>query len=266
MRNKVWGTVLLAVTLGVYGVFGAGVAAASGEIANSMVESSVIPYPSGFDTTKEGASAYQGIGNVKNSPYYTKLDFYHMKSSETLTILTNYKTYQQTTEITCGPAAALTVLYHFDNTSWNELEIAKIMGTKPEVGTDTKGMVTFFKKIGWDVKSSLTSAGKDGTTFASPKEFKDFVVGNLKENTPVLVENIDWGGHWRAIIGYDTLGTDTVADDVVILADSYDTADHWQDGYVIMPAEKFFYMWFDAHMLPKDQQRQQWLVAKPSQL
>lgn len=177
----------------------------------------------------------------------------------------NYKTYQQTTEITCGPAAALTVLVHFGNTSWDELKIAKVMATQPKIGTDTKGMVRFFKQIGWEVTSSLTAANKEGTTFATVQEFREFVLVNLKKNTPILVENIEWGGHWRTIIGYDTMGTDSVADDVLILADSYDTADHIQDGYVVNPVEKFYYMWFDAHMLPQGQQQQQWIVVKPPQ-
>jgi hypothetical protein len=226
-------------------------------------ESHVIPYPAGYDTNSEGASSYHGAGNVSRSPFYSAPDFYNLQSTNTLTMLSHYKTYQQTTEITCGPAAALTVLYHFGNTSWDERAIAAIMGTKPGTGTDTEGMVKFFKQIGWDVQSSLTAAGKKENTFATVKEFRDFVIANLQHNTPVLVENIDWGGHWRAIIGYDTMGTDTVADDVLILGDSYDTADHLQDGYAVNPAEKFYYMWFDAHMLPQGQQQQQWLVARP---
>jgi len=226
-------------------------------------ESHVIPFPAGYVTNVEGASSYNGLGNVKPSPYYSALDYYNLTSTDTLTILPKYKTYQQTTEITCGPAAALTVLNHFNNTSWDELKIAKVMGTKPAVGTDTKGMVKFFKQIGWDVKSSLTTTTKDGTTFPTEQAFKDFVLSNLKNNTPVMVENIEWGGHWRVIIGYDTMGTETTADDVLILADSYDTADQSQDGYVISPEQKFYYMWFDAHMLPKGHQTQQWIVAKP---
>lgn len=224
---------------------------------------SVIAYPPGYETTKEGASSYGGIGNVKQSPYFSALDIYNLRSNETLTILPQYKTYQQTTEITCGPAAALTVLHHFGETNWQEKEIAKMMGTKEAVGTDTRGMVRFFNAIGWDVKSSLTTADKSGVSFAKEADFKAFVLGNLRNNTPIMVENIDWGGHWRVIIGYDTLGTDTLADDVLIMADSYDTADHLQDGYVVLSAEKFYFMWFDAHMLPSGQQTQQWLTAKP---
>ncbi len=226
-------------------------------------DSHVIPYPSSYITSSEGASSYHGIGNVKQSPYFAAPDFYNLQSTNTLTILPHYKTYQQTTEITCGPAAALTVLVHFGNTKWTEKAIANIMNTKPIVGTDTKGMVNFFKGIGWDVTSSLDKADKNGSTFANVNDFKNFVIANLKDNTPVLVENIDWGGHWRAIIGYDTMGTDTTADDVLILADSYDTSDHLQDGYNVNSVERFYYMWFDAHMLPKGQQNQQWLVAKP---
>lgn len=239
------------------------VSANNPDVAGNTEESHVIPYPAGYDTTSEGASSYNGLGNVKQSSYFAVQDFYNLQSTNTLTLLPHYKTYQQTTEITCGPAAALTVLVHFGNTSWTEKEIAKIMDMKPAVGTDTKGMVKFFKQIGWDVTSSLNSADKNGTTFATVKDFEDFVIANLKNNTPMLVENIDWGGHWRAIIGYDTMGTDTTADDVLILADSYDTSDHSQDGYNVNSVERFYYMWFDAHMLPKDQQNQQWLVAKP---
>ncbi|WP_199884254.1 hypothetical protein [Anaerosinus massiliensis] len=86
------------------------------------------------------------------------------------------------------------------------------------------------------------------------KDFKNFIISNLKNNTPIMTENIDWGGHWRVIIGYDTMGTDTTADDILILADSYDTSDHYQDGYNVNSVERFYYMWFDAHMLPKGQQ------------
>lgn len=262
MKKRISLIILFVVISITFGAVNIGLAV-SPEAAENIAASQVIPYPAGYDTAKEGASAYHGLGNVKQSPYYTAPDFYNLESTDTLTILPHYKTYQQTTEITCGPAAALTVLAHFGNTSWHELAIAKIMETKLAVGTDTKGMVRFFKTIGWNVKSSLTAANSDGVTFTSVADFKNFVITNLQDNTPVMVENIDWGGHWRVIIGYDTMGTATVADDVLILADSYDTADHSQDGYVVNPVEKFFYMWFDAHMLPKGQQKQQWLVAKP---
>ncbi len=259
MKRRMPLKLLLTLLLALVVASGSALAASGDEAASERV----IAYPAGYDTAKEGASSYNGIGNVENSPYFTSLDVYNLQSTATLTILPHYKTYQQTTEITCGPAAAMTVLQHFGNTSWQEKEIAKIMATKPLVGTDTQGMVKFFKAIGWDVKSSLTSANKDGVSFGKEEDFKSFVLENLHDNTPLMVENIDWSGHWRVIIGYDTMGTETLADDVLIMADSYDTGDHKQDGYVVQSSEKFYYMWFDAHMLPKGQQTQQWLSAKP---
>ena len=65
----------------------------------------------------------------------------------------------------------------------------------------------------------------------------------MKQGIPVLVAWNDWGGHWQVIIGYDTMGTETYSDDVIIVADSYDTTDHNQDGYGIYGAERFYYNW-----------------------
>ena len=37
------------------------------------------------------------------------------------------------------------------------------------------------------------------------------------------------------------MGTEIEQDDVIIVADPYDTTDHNQDGYGIYPAERFIY-------------------------
>ena len=78
-----------------------------------------------------------------------------------------------------------------------------------------------------------------------------------------MVENVDWGGHWRVIIGYDDMGDKQDGNDVLIMADPSDTTDHLQDGYGIVPAERFFHMWFDAHLFNKGEQEKQWLTAEP---
>ena len=119
-----------------------------------------IPYPKGYVTDRLGASAYRGAGNANLSPYYGSIDVYHLTGSDRLTILPRYKTYQQTTEYSCGPAAALMVLHHYGNTVWDELAIAKVMETNTQTGTPTSGMVRFFTKIGWQVQSSLTAPKK----------------------------------------------------------------------------------------------------------
>ncbi len=226
---------------------------------SSAAMENTIPYPEGYVTTAEGASAYGGKGNVASSPYFKHPDFFNMKETESLTLLTGYKTYQQTTEISCGPAAALTVLEYFGNTKWTERQLMDKMETKPAVGTDGTGMKSFFDSIGWKTESSINRE----PMFHTPQELKDFILRNLKERKPIMVENIDWSGHWRVIIGYDTMGTETTADDMIIMADPYDTGDHWQDGYIVTGAEKFLYMWFDAFMMPEGQKQQLWLIAYP---
>ena len=252
---------------------------------NSIKEESpkvnnTIEYPKGYDTTSAGASSFANSGDHEDSPYFTQLDVYNLKSTDTLTMISEFNTYQQTTEVTCGPASALMVLNHFGETNYDELQISELMNChkdlngnnsdepgvaneKGEIGTSTDSMVSFFEEIGWDVTSSLTEAHEDGYTFYDYNDFKDFVINNLNNNTPIMVEWIDWGGHWSNIIGYDTMGTESLADDVLILADPYDTSDHVQDGYKIYPAPRFFYMWLDKNMLPEEQSVQQWLIAKP---
>lgn len=239
-----------------------------------------ISVPESYGEAEGGGAAYNHTGDHADSIYYQHPDFYNMTNTDSLTILPTFKTYQQTTEVTCGPASALMVLEHYGDTEYDELEIAEIMEThldkngtntenpgvadeQGEYGTSTTGMVQFFDSIGWNVSSSLTPVNEDGSSFDSPSAFQTWVTTNLSSNTPIMIEWIDWMGHWQVIIGYDTMGTEGTGDDVLILADPYDTSDHWQDGYYTVPAERFFYMWEDKRILPEDQQIQQWVIATP---
>lgn len=231
----------------------------------------IIPYPKGYDTITAGSSLYGGKSNAKDSPYFKTPDFYTMKSnSKGLTIISGYKTYQQTTETSCGPAVALTVLYHYGVKTFDELKIAELMGTidrmragSTELGTSTLKMVNFFNALDWEVESSLTSADKSGTSFNTIDDFSRFVRSRLKNGVPIMVENMYFGGHWRVIIGYDTMNTPQLEDDILIYADSYDVNDHVQDGYMFENLGMFYYTWMDIGILPADQQVQQWITARP---
>ena len=197
--------------------------------------------------------------NVTSSPYFTQNDFYNMESNEHLILIPKFTTYQQTNMHTCGPTVANMVVDHFLGKPLHaELETAKIMGCTKYNGTTTKGLRGYFRDLGWNATSSADTD--------SPKTYTDFlnfVTTNLKDNTPIMVENVEWGGHWRIIIGYDTMNTANTGDDVLIFADPFDKADHLQDGYTVVPAEKFFYMWFDAIRFAKGANWKQWVVAKP---
>ena len=67
------------------------------------------------------------------------------------------------------------------------------------------------------------------------------------------------------IIGYDNMGTESPLDDMLIFVDPYDTCDHYQDGYTVGNAIKFFSMWFDHSMLPEKERYQPWIIAYPSE-
>ncbi|MBR3722856.1 MAG: C39 family peptidase [Selenomonadaceae bacterium] len=225
-------------------------------VANAEGE---IPYPPGLDTKSSGASSASPVINHADSPYFKHLDFYNMKSTDTLTILTHYPTYQQTTEYSCGGAAALTVLYWYGEKSYDEPTLTKLLKTRPyPYGTYLTNIAQFFKSIGWRVKSNI---GRD--TISRYEDFQAFTLRELKAGHPILVENIEWGGHYRVIIGYDTMGTEDFLDDVLIFMDSYDTSDHKQDGYTIGNGERFFSMWFDHSMLKQNESYQPWIVAYP---
>ena len=210
--------------------------------------------------TDGSVARFDITNNINASPYFVQLDFYNMKSNEHLLLLENFTPYQQTTMYTCGPVVANMVVDHFLSKSLHsETEAAKLMKCNQYNGTTTKNLRGYFKDLGWKVTSSADTD--------SPKTYTDFlnfVTTNLKYNTPIMVENVEWGGHWRIIIGYDNMNTANTGDDVLILADPFDKADHLQDGYSVVPAEKFFYMWFDAIRFAKGANWKQWVVAKPS--
>lgn len=267
-----------------------------------------------------GADAYDNSGDNPDSKYYVNPDFYNMKSDDQLTIISNFKTIQQTSEWSCGNAATLMVLEHFGVHDYSEWDIAvksnagvdlDVPGSEPgsannypEYGTSVDDIVRFFNTIkGFKIVDTSYKADykasdliQEGDTsvpsaewgnlpgkfnsvslYASENDpntekwvddakdsyFVKWITGHLKANRPILVEWCDWDGHWQAIIGYDTQGTPSLGDDIIIFADPYDTSDHWQDGYYYYPAERWFYMWSDRAVAPKPYQLQPYIVVEP---
>ncbi len=263
-----------------------------------------------------GADAYDNAGDDIISDYWVNPDFYNMESNDHLTIISHFKTFQQTTEWSCGPSTALAVLTNLGITAYTEWSLAVGMGAS--VDEDTEGALpgsadNFFEYganvekmysylstlpeievvetsykasyseedlIAEDSGYSLSDIGNLFPTFSSSslyasensddteawvEDAKDsffvkWVVGHLEAKQPIMVEWGDWDGHWQAIIGYDTCGTPSIGDDVIIFADPYDTSDHWQDGYYYYPAERFFYMWQDRNVAPKPYQLQPYII------
>ena len=62
------------------------------------------------------------------------------------------------------------------------------------------------------------------------------------------------------------MGTDdNFGDDVLIVADPYDTSDHYQDGYYTVPAERFFWMWREGVHESAEPEYFPWVIATPAE-
>lgn len=186
-----------------------------------------------------GADSVERQGDHKDSPYFSRLDYYNMESSDTLTILTHFKTQQQTSEWSCGVSSALMVINWYGKLGGNnEQTLAKYRSNGLEPGaTSLRQAIEMFEGVGgFDVYSTFDCADDPSSVFTP-----DYIRQTLADGKPIMVGWNDWGGHWQVIIGYDTMGTETTQDDVIIVADPYDTTDHNQDGYGTYGAERFLY-------------------------
>lgn len=231
--------------------------------ANTVPALHTIPYPEKYETHNDeyGADAFNNSLDKQSSRYYVFNDYYNMKSEGSLHILESFETYQQSTEYTCGNAAALMVLNHFGVTDYDEMKLAEIMKVDTTHGTAVEDIAGFFDSIGWTVDVHANTDYR----FESPEEFSKYVANNIDNNIPIMVDWADWSGHWQVIIGVDTMDTESPYDDVLILADPYDITDHYQDGYYTYPLGRFTSLWFEGSCTANEEPYQQpFVTAYPS--
>lgn len=195
----------------------------------------------GIDLDPEyGADAIEREGDHADSPYYNTVDFYNLKSTDTLTILENFKTKQQSSEWSCGVVAIEMILeYYGVRGDYNEESLAMLRPNQMTPGPTTldQAIAVFEAVGGFELETTRDLPGENLYEEFTLETIKNY----LDQGIPVMVCWNDWGAHWQVIIGYDTMGTETTQDDVLIVADSYDTTDHNQDGYGVYPAERFYY-------------------------
>ena len=218
-----------------------------------------IAYPEKYlpKLSEDGASAFSGKVNHANSRYYVFNDYYNMQSDETLHILSHFETYQQTTEYTCGAASALMVLNWFGQKQYHEKAIAGLLETHCTNGSSVENIGDLFDLLGWNVDTHASTDRKFQTVEAAEQAIIDYIDRGI----PIMVDWVDWAGHWQVLIGIDTCGTDTPYDDVLIFADPYDVTDHKQDGYYTYPLGRFFGMWREGPCAGKAEPYQQPFVA-----
>jgi len=186
--------------------------------------------------------------------YYTGIDFDTLKSGDHLTVIPLKSYRQQATNYSCGPVAAMTVMAYYGrpvaNTDAEEIAIAREMNTSRN-GTNPEQIAAWFTHNGWNA-----TWGTGGS--------RQMLLSNLKAGIPTIVEWIDWGGHWVVVVGYDTRGTETIWDDVIIFADSVDCHDDRVDGITYANYGQFDAMWFDAHYFPGNMNNRAYVIAVPA--
>ena len=188
----------------------------------------------------EGAKEYQGKHDIYNSKYFHSYDFYNMKSSKNLILLEKFKTYQQTTSYTCGCAALIMAINYLDNNVIGEQDCANVAKTVKGIGTIPENLEKAITSFGYEFESKRNFT-EDKNPALDNKEFSDYIKKTLKEKHPIIILSNDWAGHYTVIIGYDDMGNDNLEDDVVIVADPFDTTDHICDGYTIWSYERLYY-------------------------
>lgn len=197
-----------------------------------------IPYTGDLDPAR-GADSVERSGDHAASPYYMAPDFYNMTSTDTLTILSHFKTQQQTSDWSCGISCAMMIMNWYGKLGYHtEKSLARFRsnGLEP-AATSMSQLIDIFQGVGgFEVYSVLDCMDTVQEVFTL-----DYIQSTLKAGHPIAIGWNDWGGHWQVIIGYDTMGTATQQDDVIIVADPYDTTDHNQDGYGIYSAVRFLY-------------------------
>lgn len=229
---------------------------------NAMPQLHTIAYPEKYSEIlkKSGASSFAGKTDHVNSKYYVFNDYYNMKSNETLHILTHFETYQQTREYTCGAACALMVLNWFGKKKYHEHLVGQLIESHPQKGSTVENIADFFDLIDFHVEYHASAKLK----FDTIEGFEKSVIAYIDRGIPIMVDWVDWAGHWQVIIGIDTCGSDTPYDDVLIFADPYDITDHYQDGYYIFSLGRFFGMWREGPCSEKEKPyNQPFVIAYP---
>ncbi|MEI7856332.1 MAG: C39 family peptidase [Methanomicrobiales archaeon] len=204
----------------------------------------------------ESGVKYRPDTSLPAPQYYTGIDFDTLKSNDHLTVIPLKGYRQQMTNYSCGAASAMTVMSWYgksvNNTDADEERVAREMypNVSEKTGINPEQVAAWFNRQGMNA-----TWGTGGS--------REMLRENLKNGIPTMVEWMDWGGHWVVVVGYDTRGTETVWDDVILFADSVDCHDDRVDGITAFNYGQFDAMWFDAHYFPENMRDRAYVVAVP---
>jgi hypothetical protein len=134
------------------------------------------------------------IGGSCSSDSRGSKNFYDMQPSPSFVSL-GVKGYQQTFDYSCGPSSVMSLLHWYgvlgdqDMNRDTEMRYIQDMHCNPSFGTRSQDIAAWLNENGFDAQARV-----NGTV--------DELIGYLKEGVPVLVEWLDWGGHWVVLTGF----------------------------------------------------------------
>ena len=224
-----------------------------------------------YEDRIEGAKKLQGIHDILNTSYFGKIDFYNKKSDSNILILENFKTYQQTSEYSCGCSSLIMSLYYLNKTEISERDCVYKSNTGTDIKKNTHGTIGVFPtdlekaiiNYGFDFESNRNFTDEN-TPIKNELNFSNYIKNAIKNKEPIIILTTEWGGHYQVIIGYDNMGTENyILDDVLIIADPYDSSDHIQDGYVVYNYIRYFYLFkVPINYIDQEQNKLQFIRVK----
>lgn len=141
-------------------------------------------------------------------------NFYDMQPSPSFISL-GVSGYQQTFDYSCGPASVMALLRWYgvltekDMNRHTEKRLMQEMHCSPSSGTRSQDMAAWLNDNGFDAEARV-----NGTV--------EQLTAHLKNGFPVIVEWLDWGGHWVVLTG--AFSSDDDRESTLFFADP---AAHW---------------------------------------
>lgn len=231
---------------------------------NHIIKDEQGNYGGTLNKTKYGEGApFNGEYDVENSPYFAKNDYYYMQSTETRTLISGFETYQKTMKDSSGIACLLSIMHRdgydvFDDDlneeamvqKYEELNNTTVYGN----GTTPQGLKNLFVEMGYSAQANVFTMNTALAINEETRRTSVWLKDKLDEGKFMLVRFQDaeeFG--WHIILGVDDMGTtDWARDDVIILADPNDGADHCQDGYYTMSLARFYRWWEEVKYSSKE--------------
>jgi len=131
-------------------------------------------------------------------------------------------------------------IHYLDGTVIGEKDCSTKAKSVPINGTLPENLENAIREYGYDYESKRKGFDDDEIPSYDEDEFSEYLKNSVKQNESVIILSNDWAGHYTVVIGYDDMGTPETEDDVVIIADPFDTTDHTSDGYTIWSYERLY--------------------------